>query len=68
MIKIKLTGKSFMNIFILPSPYDWQNTEGLCGTYDGNKANELQMPDGSIYRGKGSKKAGQPRDFSLAWR
>ena len=27
---MKLTGKSFLNIWIIPSPYDWRNTEGSC--------------------------------------
>ncbi len=41
---------------------------GLCGTYDGNIRNDLTLPDGTVYTGRGSAKKGQPKEFNKAWR
>lgn len=38
--------------------------EGLCGTYDGNRDNDLLQSDGQMYEGRGLR----PDPFSLSWR
>ena len=38
--------------------------EGLCGTYDDNRDNDLQQKDGQVYEGRGLR----PDPFSLSWR
>ena len=38
--------------------------EGLCGTYDGNRDNDLLQNNGQVYEGRGL----QPDPFSLSWR
>ncbi|XP_041368567.1 uncharacterized protein LOC121382945 isoform X2 [Gigantopelta aegis] len=55
--------KNFMNVWFKASAVDYAHTEGLCGTFDGNKNNDLQTRDvheivGGIY----------PNKFSLSWR
>lgn len=38
--------------------------EGLCGTYDGNRDNDLLQNNGQVYEGRGLR----PDPFSLSWR
>lgn len=54
----------FLNIFMNPSVTDFGQTVGLCGTYDGNKGNDLMKPSGEIANAGGA----NPNQFSLSWR
>jgi hypothetical protein len=42
--------------------------EGLCGTFNEDVADDLTLPNGTIYAGDGSELQGQPRPFIQAWR
>ena len=48
-VKIYRGWSDFINVEIIPSVLDWQQTEGLCGFYDGSAANDQinrdQAPD-----------------------
>ncbi|XP_062583645.1 uncharacterized protein LOC134245369, partial [Saccostrea cucullata] len=59
-----IRGSQFINVKIVASTADYNNTEGLCGTFDGDKTNELTTRQGTIYRGASRK----PNEFSLSWR
>ncbi|XP_029649426.2 uncharacterized protein LOC115223143 [Octopus sinensis] len=54
----------FINIWVHPSPADMEKTEGLCGSFDGNKNNDLLMSNGKILFERGKR----PDEFSLSWR
>ena len=41
-------GSSWLNVYITPSFVDWQQTEGLCGTYNGNWRDDLTDRNGNI--------------------
>ena len=38
----------FVDIHITPSSLDWKNTEGLCGTFNGNVSDDFRLPNGTI--------------------
>ncbi|XP_041370718.1 uncharacterized protein LOC121384400 [Gigantopelta aegis] len=54
----------FINVWIIASPADFENTKGLCGTFDGDTKNDLTNPDGTVYRTR----LRQPDEYSLKWR
>nr|XP_034327587.1 uncharacterized protein LOC105328884 [Crassostrea gigas] len=54
----------FLNVKVVASTFDFNQTEGLCGTFDGNRNNDLMKRDGDLYT-RGGK---QPNEFSLSWR
>ncbi|XP_064619608.1 von Willebrand factor D and EGF domain-containing protein-like [Lineus longissimus] len=58
----------FMNVYMYPSPDDFGQVEGLCGTFDKNVANDLMLRDGTVYTGRGTNRGGQPNDFNTNWR
>jgi len=58
----------FLNIWLYPSPADYNKTVGLCGNFDGDSTNDLIMRDGSLYTGHGSNSNGRPKPFSTDWR
>ncbi|XP_067939850.1 von Willebrand factor D and EGF domain-containing protein-like [Watersipora subatra] len=71
MVKAQLTGggfAQFMNLWITPSPADFNRTTGMCGTFNGDKSEDLRMRDGSVYTGPGAGFGQQPKDFSKHWR
>ena len=39
-------GEHWINIYLYASSDDWMATRGLCGTFDGDKANDFLFPDG----------------------
>ena len=49
----------FMNIDIYPSPTEKHNIVGLCGNFNGNTNDDLQIRDTS--------NQGGTEDFSLSW-
>jgi hypothetical protein len=67
VVKISVSG-DYVNVWVTPSPADWKNTEGLCGFYNGDKADDLMKRDGQLFQGAGSSHGGQPKDFSDNWR
>ncbi|XP_021344759.1 von Willebrand factor D and EGF domain-containing protein-like, partial [Mizuhopecten yessoensis] len=56
----------YMNVYIEASVLDLNKTDGLCGKYDGLKADDLVGADGTIYSVTDA--ADQPNDFSRSWR
>lgn len=44
-VKVKA---SWLNIDVYVSPSDWNQTEGLCGTYNGNSKDDLTDRNGNI--------------------
>ncbi|CAH1784930.1 unnamed protein product, partial [Owenia fusiformis] len=58
----------FINVYVTGGAGDFDNTEGLCGTFNDNPQDELMMLDGSIYQGPGSDRGGQPKLFNQEWR
>ncbi|CAH1784921.1 unnamed protein product, partial [Owenia fusiformis] len=67
-ITIEQTYGHFINVYVTGGAGDFDNTEGLCGTFNDNPQDELMMRDGTIYRGPGSDRGGQPKAFSQEWR
>ncbi|CAI9738780.1 Willebrand factor D and EGF domain-containing [Octopus vulgaris] len=63
VISCQLTS-TFINLWMRASPKDFNKTKGMCGNYDGNKRNDLLMPNGMFY----AKKSSSLRTFCLAWR
>ena len=53
--------------FLLINPLSFI-ISGLCGTFNGDVANDLMMPNGTVYKGDGSEVRGQPIPFIEAWR
>ena len=41
-------GSSWLNVDITPSFVDWEQTEGLCGTYNGNWEDDFTDRNGNI--------------------
>ncbi|XP_078703010.1 von Willebrand factor D and EGF domain-containing protein-like isoform X1 [Branchiostoma floridae x Branchiostoma belcheri] len=63
---VEVIGSGFVTLRVHAPGIDRGYTEGLCGTFDGNPANDAMMPDGTI-----STHHIWPdwhRDFSYAWR
>ncbi|XP_035689592.1 von Willebrand factor D and EGF domain-containing protein-like [Branchiostoma floridae] len=63
---VEIIGSGFVTLRVHAPGIDRGYTEGLCGTFDGNPANDAMMPDGTI-----STHHIWPdwhRDFSYAWR
>ncbi|XP_078693842.1 von Willebrand factor D and EGF domain-containing protein-like isoform X3 [Branchiostoma floridae x Branchiostoma belcheri] len=63
---VEVIGSGFVTLRVHAPGIDKGYTEGLCGTFDGNPANDAMMPDGTI-----STHHIWPdwhRDFSYAWR
>ncbi|XP_078310491.1 von Willebrand factor D and EGF domain-containing protein-like isoform X2 [Crassostrea virginica] len=65
-VTVKDSYQAFINIFIYPSAADFNKTEGLCGTYDGNQDNDLLGPDGVITKVPDPGK--RPDGYSIKWR
>ncbi|XP_061171737.1 von Willebrand factor D and EGF domain-containing protein-like [Saccostrea echinata] len=59
-----ILGRRFLNVKVVASTFDFNNTEGLCGTFDGNRANDFTERNGNVYTGGGLK----PNQFSSSWR
>ncbi|XP_056005500.1 uncharacterized protein LOC130050218 isoform X5 [Ostrea edulis] len=59
-----ILGRRFLNVKVVASTLDYNNTEGLCGTFDGNRTNDFTKRDGTVYVKDGK----QPNEFSLSWR
>jgi len=69
-VKIVVSG-DYLNVWYTPSPADFNQTRGLCGTFDKNATNDYRLRDGTLF--KSNKKAetdrgGQPFGFSENWR
>ncbi|XP_035829885.1 uncharacterized protein LOC106014199 isoform X2 [Aplysia californica] len=47
-------------IYIQASAFDFESTEGLCGTYDNDKSNDFLTISGHLVRGE--------KEFALSWR
>ncbi|CAH1783178.1 unnamed protein product [Owenia fusiformis] len=60
--------EQLINVWVIPSPADWKNTMGLCGLYNGNSADDLMLPNGTIYSGEGDQPTEQPMPFLESWR
>uniref|UniRef100_A0A2C9L6R6 VWFD domain-containing protein n=1 Tax=Biomphalaria glabrata TaxID=6526 RepID=A0A2C9L6R6_BIOGL len=54
-------GRKYINIVIQASSYDYGNSEGLCGSFDKNSANDLMIKDSKLI-------ATDHDTFSLSWR
>lgn len=48
-----------MNIDIYPSPMEKNNIEGLCGNFNGDRSDDLQI--------RGTTEQGNNNEFSLSW-
>ena len=71
MLRAQLTGgghAQFMNLWMSPSPADYNRTTGMCGNFNKDKTDDLRMRDGSKYTGPGAGNNQQPKDFSKHWR
>ena len=49
----------------LPSD-DYRNTTGLCGTFDGNRNNDMMAMDGKVVNGRRGRVA--PPEFTESWK
>ncbi|XP_064631285.1 uncharacterized protein LOC135489721 [Lineus longissimus] len=58
------TNGGFLNVWMTASAQDFNQTEGLCGSYDGNIANDLSTPLGDIIPLSGR----YANAFSTSWR
>lgn len=38
---------SWLNIYVVISPSDWEQVEGLCGTYNGNRGDDFSDRKGN---------------------
>ncbi|ELT95988.1 hypothetical protein CAPTEDRAFT_223239 [Capitella teleta] len=67
-----LVGKNWINLHLHASSDDWQSTVGLCGTFDGDKGNDLLHPDGvTVGHAEHGAACGESEDvcdFARAWR
>ncbi|XP_035827995.1 uncharacterized protein LOC118477191 [Aplysia californica] len=59
---VVVVDSKYINVVIQASSFDFGNTEGLCGTYDGDKKNDLTSSTGVLVDGS------RVDDFSLSWR
>lgn len=66
--RVLIRGEPWYNVYVYPSPYDWNQTEGLCGTYDNQPKNDLTLRNGRLFRESLSHRSEPPLDFSLDWR
>ncbi|XP_059165094.1 mucin-2-like [Physella acuta] len=55
-VTLVATRKPFMNIHVHASSADWQKTEGLCGSYNGNRLDDLDYVP-----------TNRPDDFNRKW-
>jgi hypothetical protein len=67
VVKISVSG-DYLNVWVTPSPADWELTEGLCGFYNGQPSDDLKKRNGEIHEGPGNSHGGQPVDFCNNWR
>ncbi|KAK7469526.1 hypothetical protein BaRGS_00036472, partial [Batillaria attramentaria] len=63
VLRVGVKGQ-FLNALIFPSSADFGHTQGLCGTFDDNKDNDLQQRNGEVDTNVGLR----PDSFSLSWR
>ncbi|XP_052098806.1 uncharacterized protein LOC127733493 [Mytilus californianus] len=63
VITIQSSGTQFINIWINPSSVDRGQTEGLCGSYDGNRNNDVFYPSNG--RPDNNK---NPTRFCMKWK
>lgn len=54
----------FNNIFLVFGENLLNNADFLCGTFDGDKNNDLTKRDGTLY----TVEVKHPNEFSLSWR
>ncbi|XP_033756293.1 uncharacterized protein LOC117339037 [Pecten maximus] len=54
----------YLQVWIEPSSTDFNKTQGLCGTFDGEKNNDLEKKDKVVYTAPGLR----PDPFILSWR
>ena len=52
-----------MGVHVHAPEDDYEATEGLCGTFDGNKTNDLTGKDGHVYPF-----SAKPDNFTESWR
>ncbi|CAH1784933.1 unnamed protein product [Owenia fusiformis] len=67
-ITIEQSYGHFINVYVTGGAGDYDNTVGLCGTFDRNNSNELTMRNGTVYTGEGQQKKGSPKGFLHSWR
>lgn len=46
-VNVEAFSEEFLNVWIIPGGYDFNNTEGLCGRLDNDIQNDLKLPDKS---------------------
>ncbi|XP_059145723.1 uncharacterized protein LOC131932817 isoform X2 [Physella acuta] len=49
IVKVTVEG-SYLNVWVTPSAENFGLTQGLCGVFDGDRYNDLEKPDGTIYK------------------
>ncbi|XP_005089671.3 uncharacterized protein LOC101851458 [Aplysia californica] len=70
VVTIKSDGE-YINLWIMPSPRDFDKTQGLCGVFDGDGYNDFEMPDFSQYSLSDAENEDgvlSPVNFTSKWR
>ncbi|XP_046362713.2 uncharacterized protein LOC124139581 [Haliotis rufescens] len=70
IVKVR-SSDGLLNTWILASANDRGNTRGLCGSFDGDRYNDLTLPDGSLYEvAEGDMTYGTltPNNYTWQWR
>ncbi|XP_033756294.1 uncharacterized protein LOC117339038 [Pecten maximus] len=62
--QLKRDRQGYLNVFMHASALDFNQTVGLCGTFNGDKEDDLTLPDGTV----DPSDARKPDSFSLQWR
>lgn len=65
-VKVTVAPGRLMNVYITSPEDDFAATKGLCGTFDGNRDNDLKYPDG--HTDKFPLTRNQPNSFVESWR
>ena len=62
-VEVRKSVSSFINVWVVASGSAFNNTEGLCGSFDENRDNDLTLKNGQVV----NKQDGFADQFSLEW-
>lgn len=61
-------GLNYVDVEVEVPSDDYRNTFGLCGTFDGNKSNDMISKNGTLYTDIVHEGVQGPKDFIDSWK